>query len=180
MNRVKKENFDPIEVFKPKMKYYKKPTYFSTLFPIKSTSPLKNELEIIEESCDEDIKDDVYINDILFKEKEYEEISRSTAPLNVFHNISPVQFNTIDYLKQEVDLIINMYFVQYEFEKYNYILFEKRPNCTLIHKIKTISELNRIILHDDSMMAVLNVTQNKIKYFKSINEFYDFGLISIC
>ena len=180
MNRVKKEIFNPVEVFKPKMKYYKKPTYFSTLSPVKSTSPLKNELEIIEESCDEDIKDDVYIDEFILNEKTYEEIPRSEAPLNIFRNISPVRLNTIDYLKQEVDLIINMYFVQYEFEKYNYILFEKRPECTLIHKTKTISELNRIILHDDSMIAVLNVTQNKIKYFKTINEFYDFGLMSIC
>lgn len=180
MNRVKKEIFDPVEVFKPKMKYYKKPTYFSTLFPIKSTSPLKNELEIIEESCDENNKDDVYIDEILCKEKEYDEISRSKAPLNIFRNISPIHLNTIDYLKQEVDLIINMYFVEYEFEKYNYILFEKRPDCTLIHKTKTILEINKIILHDDSMMAILNVIQDKIKYFKTINEFYDFDLISIC
>ena len=72
-----------------------------------------------------------------------------------------------------------MYFVRYEFEKYNYILFEKRHDCTLIHKTNSISEINRIILHDDSMMAILNVTRNKIKYFKTIDEFYDFGLIDI-
>jgi len=179
MNRVRKEVFNPIEVFKPKTKYYRKPTYFSTLFPVKSASPLRNELEIIEESSEEDIKDDIYIDKILLKKEEYEEISRPEAPLNVFHNISPIQLNTIECLKQEVDIIINLYFVQYEFEKYHYILFEKRPDCTLIYKTKTITEINRIILHDDSMLAVLNVTQNKIKYFKSLNEFYDFGLLNI-
>ena len=180
MNRVKKEIFNPIEVFKPKMKYYRKPNYFSTLFPIKSTSPLKNELEIIEESCDENIKDDIYIDELIINETKEEEIFRSEAPVNIFHNISPVQLNTIECLKQEVELIITMYFVRYEFEKYNYILFEKRHDCTLIHKTNSISEINRIILHDDSMMAILNVTRNKIKYFKTIDEFYDFGLIDIC
>ena len=179
MNRVKKEIFNPNEVFKPKTKYYKKPTYFSALFPVKSTSPLKNELEIIEESCDENIKDDIYINELIINETKKEEISRSEAPLNIFHNISPIQLNTIDYLKQEVDLIITMYFIKYEFEKYDYILFEKRPDCILIHKAKTISEINRILFHDDSMMAILNVVKNKIKYFKTLDDFYDFGLLSI-
>lgn len=179
MNRVKSEVFNPNEVFKPKTKYYKKPTYFSTLFPVKSSSPLKNELEIIEESYDENIQDDIYIDELLINEEKNEEIPRSEAPINIFHNISPIQLNTIDYLKQEVDLIITMYFIEYEFEKYNYILFEKRPDCILIHKTKTISEINKIILHNDSMLAILNVVKNKIKYFKTLDELYDFGLLSI-
>ena len=179
MNRVKEEVFNPNEVFKPKTKYYKNPPYFSTLFPSKSASPLKNELEIIEESSEEISKDDVYIDEILFKEKEYEEISRPKPPLNVFYNISPVRLNTIEYLKQEVNLIITLYSVQYEFEKYDYILFEERPDCILIHKVKTISEIIKIVLHEDSMLAILNVAQNKITYFKSLNEFYDFGLLSM-
>lgn len=180
MKRVKKETFNSDEVYKPKIKYHNNPTFYSSLFPIKSTSPLKHELKIIEKNFEENIQDDIYLDEILIKNDICDNISRSETPVKVFNNVSPNQINTIDCFKQEIDMIMNKHYITYEFENYKYILFEKRSNNSiLIHKFNTLNELTKIIIYDDSIISILNVNTNKLKYFNNSDELYDFGLLTI-
>ena len=176
MNRVKKEIFKLDEVYKPITKYYDNQINYSSLFPVKSTSPLKQELEIF----DENIQDDIYLNEFLIKNDIYDDIPRSEPPVNIFNNVSPNQINIMDCFKEEIDVNINEHYKTYKFENYKDILFEKcSNNSILIHKTNTLNELNRIILHDDSMISILNVNTNKLKYFNNLDEFYDFDLLMI-
>lgn len=180
MNKSRKNIFNSDEIYKPKTKYYKKQTYYSSLFPIKSTSPLKNELEIFDENFEQNIQDDTYMKKKSFKINEQYNIPRSESPINVFHSVSPIQLNNIDIFKQEIGIIIELYYITYEFKNYNYILFEKRPNNSMIiYKIDFFNELNQIVFHDDSMVSILNVNTNELKYFNNLYEFYDFTLSTI-
>ena len=84
------------EVIKPKMhiklnnntyRHVNNYSYYSTLFPVKSTSPLKHEL-LIDENLDE----------------EYDNVQQTKCPINEFHSIFP---NELDNNSNDISEIDN-------------------------------------------------------------------------